>query len=153
MLISTRCICGFMPNLHKKSWMVSIIHAMCVSLFLGCTLCNLHKNILYKGVVFLDQPALATLGRLKDIGILPVLQAFRSVHILAQNLSIINTTPLFFLLLDPAHHMSSSCLHFDEREWWKIYSLLHLILLHNNYHVVSKDYATAKERCIYKWIA
>ena len=24
MLISTRCICGFMPKLHKKSWMVSI---------------------------------------------------------------------------------------------------------------------------------
>ena len=23
MLISTRCICGFMPKLHKKSWMVS----------------------------------------------------------------------------------------------------------------------------------
>ena len=23
MLISTRCTCGFMPNLHKKSWMVS----------------------------------------------------------------------------------------------------------------------------------
>ena len=23
MLISNRCICGFMPNLHKKSWMVS----------------------------------------------------------------------------------------------------------------------------------
>ena len=23
MLIFTRCICGFMPNLHKKSWMVS----------------------------------------------------------------------------------------------------------------------------------
>ena len=23
-LISDRCICGFMPNLHKKSWMISI---------------------------------------------------------------------------------------------------------------------------------
>ena len=23
MLISTRCVCGFMPNLYKKSWMVS----------------------------------------------------------------------------------------------------------------------------------
>ena len=23
MLISTRCICSFIPNLHKKSWMVS----------------------------------------------------------------------------------------------------------------------------------
>ena len=26
MLISTRCICGFMPKLHKKSWMVSNNH-------------------------------------------------------------------------------------------------------------------------------
>ena len=26
MLISTRCICGFMPKLHKKSWMLSINH-------------------------------------------------------------------------------------------------------------------------------
>ena len=140
---------------------------MCVSLFLGCTLCNLHKNILYKGVVFmhcllcwsrvtyfgLDQPApMATLGHLKDIDRLLVLNAFCNVYFLGRNLSIINTTPLFFLLLDPAHHMNSSFLHFDEREWWKIYSLLHLILLHNNYHV-SKDYAIAKERCICKWIA
>ena len=27
MLISNRCICGFMPNLHKKSWMVSIVQS------------------------------------------------------------------------------------------------------------------------------
>ena len=115
-------------------------------LFMHCLLC--WSWITYFG---LDQPSLATLGHVKDIGRLPVLQAFHSVNFLAQNLSIINTTPLLFLLLDPAHHMNSSCLHFDERAWWKIYSLLHLILLHNNYHV-SKDYATAKERCICKWI-
>ena len=33
MLISTRCICGFMPKLHKKSWMVSstyiVVSNMC----------------------------------------------------------------------------------------------------------------------------
>ena len=34
MLISTRCVCGFMPNLHKKSWIVSDIHGVKINHFL-----------------------------------------------------------------------------------------------------------------------